>query len=57
MTTFGLPIGVSIGLSLGNIGLLGIGLPIGMVIGLAFGSKLDKKALTENRQLNIELKN
>ena len=55
-TAFGLPIGVVFGLSLGNIGLLGIGLPIGMVIGLAVGSSLDKKALTEGRQLNIEIK-
>ena len=57
MTAFGLPIGVAFGLSLGNIGLLGLGLPIGMVIGLAIGSSLDKKAFTEGRQLNIEIKN
>ncbi|UJP65106.1 hypothetical protein [Mongoliitalea daihaiensis] len=56
MTTFGLPMGVSIGLSLGNIGLLGIGLPIGMVIGMAVGSNIDKKALKEGRQLNFEVK-
>lgn len=56
-TAFGLPIGVVLGLSIGNIGLLGIGLPIGMVIGLAVGTSLDKKALTEGRQLNIEIKN
>ena len=56
MTTFGLPMGVSIGLSLGNIGLLGIGLPIGMVIGMAVGSNMDKKALQEGRQLNFEVK-
>lgn len=57
MTAFGLPIGVSFGLSLGNIGLLGLGFPIGMAIGLAVGSNLDKKALNEGRQLNIEFKN
>lgn len=56
-TAFGLPIGVALSLSLGNIGLLGIGLPIGMAIGLAIGSSLDKKALTDGRQLNIEIKN
>ncbi|MGF1925538.1 MAG: hypothetical protein ACQUHE_15285 [Bacteroidia bacterium] len=52
----GLPIGVAIGLSAGNIGLLGIGLPIGMSLGLAIGMLLDKKALTEGKQLNIEIK-
>lgn len=56
-TAFGLPIGVAFGLSLGNIGLLGLGLPIGMAIGFAIGSLLDKKAFTEGRQLNIEIKN
>lgn len=57
MSAFGLPIGVAIGLSLGNIGLLAIGLPIGMAVGLAVGSNLDKKAFIEKRQLNIEIKN
>jgi len=56
-TGIGLPIGVAFGLSIGNIGLLGIGLPIGMAIGLAIGASLDKKALTQGRQLNIEIKN
>lgn len=56
-TAFGLPIGAIFGLSVGNIGLLGLGLPIGMAIGLVVGSMLDKKALNEGRQLNIEIKN
>jgi hypothetical protein len=56
MSAFGLPIGVALGLSVGNIGLLAIGLPIGMAIGLAFGSSLDKKAFNEGRQLDIEIK-
>lgn len=56
MTTFGLPLGVAFGLSLGNIGLLALGLPIGMVIGLAVGSSLDKKASENGKQLDIELK-
>ncbi|GAB3947255.1 hypothetical protein GCM10028805_19170 [Spirosoma harenae] len=56
ISAFGLPIGVAIGLSLGNIGFLGIGLPIGMAIGIAVGSGLDKKALDEGRQLAIEIK-
>ena len=57
MSAIGLPIGVAFGVSIGNMGLLAIGLPIGMVIGLALGSGMDKKALKEGRQLNIELKN
>ncbi|MCA5006809.1 hypothetical protein [Sphingobacterium bovistauri] len=56
MTAFGLPLGVVFGLSLGNIGLLGIGLPIGMAIGLLVGSLMDKKALENGKQLDIELK-
>jgi len=57
MSGIGLPIGVAFGLSIGNIGLLGIGLPIGMAIGFAIGISLDKKALNEGRQLEIEIKN
>jgi hypothetical protein len=56
MTIFGLPIGVAIGMSLGNMGLLGIGLPIGMAVGIGVGSMMDKKALSEGRQLNFEAK-
>lgn len=55
-TAFGLPIGVSFGLSIGNIGLMAVGLPIGMAIGAAVGSSMDKKALNEGRQLAIEIK-
>lgn len=56
MSAFGLPIGVAFGLSTGNTGLLAIGLPIGMVIGSAVGISMDKKAMNEGRQLNIEIK-
>lgn len=56
MSAFGLPIGVGIGMALGNIGLLAIGLPIGMGIGVAAGSAMDKKAFNEGRQLDIEIK-
>ncbi len=56
MSAFGLPMGVAFGLSMGNIGLLGIGLPIGMGVGVGVGSYLDKKALTEGRQLDVDLK-
>lgn len=56
-TAFGLPIGMAFGLSVGNIGLMAVGLPIGMAIGALVGGNMDKKALNEGRQLNIELKN
>ncbi len=49
MTAFGLPVGVVLGLSIGNMGLLAIGLPIGMAIGMGVGSSMDKKAFNEGR--------
>lgn len=55
--TFGIPIGVAFGASMGNMGFMTTGLPFGMVLGLAIGLGLDKKALKQGRQLNIELKN
>lgn len=57
MAAFGLPIGVVIGISLGNMAYLGIGLPIGIAIGIAVGSEMDKKAFKEGRQLDLETKN
>lgn len=56
MSSFGIPIGVAFGISMGNLGLLGLGLPIGLVIGIAVGSRMDKKALLEGRQLNLAIK-
>ncbi|MFY7651521.1 MAG: hypothetical protein ACOVQE_02410, partial [Chitinophagaceae bacterium] len=55
MSSFGLPIGISIGLLVKNIGLLGVGLPIGMGIGLIVGSNLDKKAKDKGLQLPFTL--
>ncbi len=56
MSGIGIPIGVAIGLSIGNIGLLGLGFPIGMGIGFIIGMQLDKKAMKEGRQLEVEIK-
>jgi len=56
MSAFGLPMGVVFGLSIGNLGMLGIGLPIGMGIGVGVGSSMDKKAFNEGRQLDFEVK-
>ena len=55
LATFGMPLGVAFGLSLGNMAFLGIGLPIGMGIGIAVGSALDKKAFDSGNQLELEL--
>lgn len=56
MSTFGLPIGVAFGFSMGNMGMMGIGLPIGMAIGIGVGSSLDNKAKLAGRQLDFEVK-
>jgi hypothetical protein len=55
MSAFGMPIGVSFGILMGNLALLGLGLPIGMAVGLAVGSGLDKKACKEDKQLDFQL--
>lgn len=55
MASIGVPLGVSIGLSTGNIGMLAVGIPIGMAIGMVVGIKMDKKASEEGRQLDFDL--
>jgi hypothetical protein len=57
MAAFGIPIGVVFGSVNGNMGLLGIGIPIGLAIGIGIGTSMDKKALKEGRQLEVEIKN
>jgi hypothetical protein len=56
MSAFGIPMGVVFGISMGSMAYLGIGLPIGLVIGIAVGTAMDKKALEEGRQLDVEIK-
>jgi hypothetical protein len=56
MSAFGIPLGVAFGISMGNLGLLGIGLPIGLGIGVALGTSLDKKAKDSGKQLDVEMK-
>lgn len=56
MAAFGIPIGVALGASIGNMAFIGIGLPIGLAVGIAVGSEMDKKALKEGRQLDMEIK-
>lgn len=56
MAAFGIPLGVAFGVSLGSMAFLGLGLPIGMAIGIAVGTEMDKKALEEGRQIDLEIK-
>lgn len=56
MTAFGIPLGVLAGVLLGKPGLFAIGLPIGVAIGVTVGTAMDKKAVKEDRQLNLEIK-
>mgnify|MGYP001048735869 CR=1 FL=1 len=55
MAVFGVPIGVSLGVSIENMGMIGVGIPIGMAVGIAIGTSMDKKALEEGRQLNVSM--
>ncbi|MGM0579802.1 MAG: hypothetical protein ACQETL_03930 [Bacteroidota bacterium] len=55
MTAFGIPFGVVFGAALNNYAYIGIGIPIGFGFGIAIGSKKDKEAQEEGRQLNIEV--
>ncbi len=56
MAAFGIPIGVALGTSLGNMAFLGIGVPFGLAIGIAVGTGMDKKAFKERRQIDLEIK-
>lgn len=56
MSAFGVPIGVAFGLSIDNLGMIGIGLPIGMAVGIAVGSAMDAKVKSEGRQFDFEIK-
>ncbi len=54
MSVFGIPLGVAFGVTLDNMGFIGIGLPIGLAIGIALGAGMDKKAAEEGRQLDLD---
>ncbi len=55
MAGFGIPMGMTFGVSLGNMAFIGIGIPIGMVLGIVIGAGMDNKALKEGRQLDVEI--
>lgn len=54
LAVFGVPLGVTFGLSLGSMAFLGIGFPIGLAIGLALGAGLDQKAAEQGKQLDVD---
>lgn len=53
MAIIGIPIGITLGVILGNLGFMGLGFPIGMGLGIAFGASMDHKAAETGRQLNL----
>ncbi len=55
LAVFGLPLGIVFGTTFGNMAFIGTGLPLGLVIGMAVGMRMDKKALEEDRQLDINI--
>ena len=55
IAAFGVPIGVAVGVSIGKMAFLGIGISVGMLFGIVIGSRMDKKAVAEGRQLELEI--
>jgi ABC-type oligopeptide transport system substrate-binding subunit len=56
-SVIGLPLGILSNALSSNIDTLGLGPLLGMLLGMALGAVMDKKALKEGRQLEVELKN
>lgn len=55
MSSIGLPLGVVFSSLFDNTSFIAIGLPLGMLIGIAIGTQMDKKAISENRMLEIDI--
>tara|TARA_R100000935_G_C2831853_1_gene165545 strand:+ start:64 stop:525 length:462 start_codon:yes stop_codon:yes gene_type:complete len=55
MSVIGLPLGIILSTILGSISFVALGLPIGLTIGVFIGTEMDKKALENNKQLEIEM--
>ena len=55
MFVFGLPLGIIFSTFLDNISAFSMGLPIGLAIGIAIGASMDKRALENNKQLDLEI--
>ncbi len=57
MGVFGVPLGIALGFSIDNLGMIGVGLPIGMGIGIAVGTAMDAKAAANGKQLDLVIEN
>jgi uncharacterized oligopeptide transporter (OPT) family protein len=53
---FGVPIGIIIGIIIGNMAFIGIGIPFGFSIGLIIGTMMDQKSKEKGKQLDLEIK-
>ncbi|MBI1183143.1 hypothetical protein GC194_02645 [bacterium] len=56
MTALGLPIGTAFAMAIHNMAFVGVGLPIGLFLGMALGTKMDKKAAAEGRQIDLTIR-
>ncbi len=56
LAAFGIPIGLTFSLSIGNMAFFAIWMPVGMLFGMAIGTEMDKKAFEEGRQIDFEIK-
>jgi hypothetical protein len=55
MSVIGLPLGALFSVLQDNYSFISFGFLIGMVLGLAIGTEMDKRALEDNRQLQLEI--
>lgn len=55
MSGMGVPMGVLFSVMLDNFSYISIGLSTGLAIGIGIGTYLDKKAVEENRQLELKI--
>ena len=53
---YGVPLGIVCGMIFDSMWFFPIGLPLGMLLGLATGVSMDKTALKEGRQLDVDIK-
>lgn len=54
---FGVPLGIALGFSIDNLGMIGVGIPIGMGIGIALGTGMDAKAASNGKQMDLDIEN
>jgi len=52
----GVPVGIVVGMIIGNMAFIGMGMPVGFGFGIVIGTLLDQKAKENGKQLNVEIK-